>query len=340
MDSSRVFSTLCLAAGLVCFLQPASADTYQLILQGKVTMADGSPPPKPVSIERFCSNESGSAPGPITNSKGEYLWRMEVDPMLTRVCVLRAHFAGYASSTIDISGFNSYSNPKLPPLVLTASSGDPTVIKEPENGVPSKAQSAWRAAMKAIDSGKTADAGVQLQAAVTAVPKFAAGWNALGLVNGNVGKTAEARDGFEHAIAADPKMLPPYVNLARVCIRTADWECASKTAEAFLKVDIKHQYPEMYLHQAVARYQLKDMAGAESSAQQALRLDQSKKGYRAEYVLGRILLAKGDAAGARERISKYLELDPNAGDVEQIKTELQNLDKPETQAVHPDLELP
>jgi Flp pilus assembly protein TadD len=340
MVSSRVCSTVCLAAGLLCFLPPVSADTYPLILQGKVTMADGSPPPKPVSIERECSNTQGSAPGPITNKKGEYVWRMEVDPLLTRVCTLRAHLAGYTSTGIDISGFNSYSNPKLPPLVLTPASGDPSVIGVPEGGVPAKAESAWNKAMKAIDAGKLEDAEVQLQAAVAAAPKFAGGWNALGLVYGTEQKAAESREAFERAIAADPKMPPPYVNLTRLCIRTRDWEGAAKNADASLKADLKHQFPEVYLHQAVARYQLKDLAGAEASVQQALRLDQSRKGTRAEYVLGRILLAKGDAAGAREHISKYLELDPNVADVEQIRTELQNLDQPGAGGAQPDLEQP
>ena len=39
-------------------------------------------------------------------------------------------------------------------------------------------------------------------------------------------------------------------------------------------------------------------------------------------MLGRILEAKGDAAGAREHISKYLELDKNTPDAEAIRTHL------------------
>ena len=335
----RRFFPACLAMALVSM--PAAADTYQLILQGKVTMADGSPPPKTASVERICSDIQGSAPGPITNKKGEYLWRMEVDPMLTRACTLRAHLAGYTSTAIDISALNSYSNQKLPPLVLTPTSGDPTVISVPEDAVPSKAASAWKAAMKALDAGKMGEAGEHMQAAVAAAPKFAGGWNALGLVYGTQQKDAESRDAFQHAIAADPKLLPAYVSLARVCIRTKDWDGAAKTAEALLKADSKHQFPEIYLHQAVARYQLKDLAGAETSVQEAIKLDQSRKGSRAEYVYGRILSAKGDVAAAREHITKYLALDPNSPDVDVIKAELQNLDKPvEARGVEPDLEYP
>jgi hypothetical protein len=88
-----------------------------LILKGKVTMVDGSPPPTSVGIERVCRGY-GSAPGPITDKKGEFSWRMDVDPMRTRSCSLHATLKGYTSNSIDISGLNTY-NSELPPLVLT-----------------------------------------------------------------------------------------------------------------------------------------------------------------------------------------------------------------------------
>ena len=327
-------------AVILCLVLPVAADTYTLILQGKVVLADGSPPPKAASIERICSDVMGSTTGPITDKKGEYLWRMEVDPMRTRACALQAHLEGYTSTRIDISALNSYSNPKLAPLVLTPSTGDPTVISVPESAIPAKARTAWKAAMKAVDARDMSEAGRQLQEAVNTSPKFAGAWNALGLVATMQDKPAEAKDAFEHAVAADPKMLPPYVMLARVCIRLKDWDCAAKTSDTLLKADIKHSYSEIYLHQAVARYQLKDLAGAETSAQEALRLDQSKKGARAEYVLGRIAEAKGDVAAAREHMMKYLQLDPNPPDLDLVMGHLQNLGKPEAAAVEPALENP
>ena len=54
----------------------------------------------------------------------------------------------------------------------------------------------------------------------------------------------------------------------------------------------------------MARYRFKDLDGA---AMAARKRPSRRKIPRAEYVLGRILEAKGDAAGAREHISKYLE---------------------------------
>jgi tetratricopeptide (TPR) repeat protein len=149
-------------------------------------------------------------------------------------------------------------------------------------------------------------------------------------------KPSEARAAYEHAIDSEPKLLQPYVTLARVCLKLKDWDCSVKAADALIKADPKHNYPEIYMHRAVARYQLKDVAGAAESAQEAVRLDSRHKKPRAEYVLGRILEAKGDPGGAREHISKYLELDPNAPDVDLVRAHLQGMGKPDN--LEPDLE--
>ncbi|HEY6346288.1 MAG TPA: tetratricopeptide repeat protein [Bryobacteraceae bacterium] len=325
---------------IVCLLGLAAlafGDTYTLILRGKVVMADGSPPPKSVGIERACSDIQGSAPGPVTNKNGEYLWRMEVDPMLTRTCSIRATMNGYISSQIDISAFNSYTNPNLPPLVLTARGADPNSINVLESEIPGKAQKAWKLAMKALDSGNLGEASSQIQAAVKDVPKFAQGWNSLGILAEKQNHPQDARDDYQHAAEADPKLLPAYLNLARVCIKLKDWETASKASDTLVKAD-KRIFPEIYLHQAVARFELKDLAGAEASVNEAIRTDPNHHMPRTEYVLGRILAAKGDSAGANEHISKYLELAPNADDATAIKAYAQNLGKPDAQAAAPALE--
>lgn len=327
----------CVAAGLIATPALLHGDTYQLILQGVVQMKDGSAPPKTVSVERICSDVQGSAPGPITNKKGEYLWRMEVDPMKTRSCTLRAHLDGYVSSEIDISALNSYSNTKMAPLILTPMSGDPTIIAARDDQIPAKSHGEWKAAMKAIDAGNFTEAGTHMEEVTKLTPKFAGGWNSLGLIYSMQQKPDKAKEAYEQAIAVDPKMIQPYLMLARYYVFRKDWDNTTKLVDQVLKLDTKHAYSEVYLHQAAARYGMKDFAGAETSVNQALKLDQSKRGSRAEYVLGRILEAKGDMDGARQHMLKYLELDPTAQDAGQIKEHIDKMGKPD--APEPDLEL-
>jgi tetratricopeptide (TPR) repeat protein len=337
MLPQRFYLGIFIAAGLG---QLALADTYPLILRGKVMMKDGSPPPKSVSIQRICSDELGNAPGPLTDKKGEYMWRMDVDPMRTRACFLEANLAGYSSTTIDISALNGYTDTSqtLPPIILSNRSADPYTIVESANGVPGKSAGPWKAAMKAVDSGNLAEATSQLQAVVDASPKFAQGWHTPGIVLQTRGMFDKAEDAWRHAIENDPKLLPAYVGLLRMCIKTKDWQGAVTAADGLAKVDTKKLFPEVYLHLAVARYGLKDLDGALASAQDAVKQDAQQK--RGEYVLGRILEAKGDTAGAREHMNKYLSLDPNVADVELIRQHIEYLGKPEAATVDPDLVLP
>jgi hypothetical protein len=335
MATLRVFICICLVATFLFFTQSAAAESYPLIIKGKVTMPDGSPPPFTVGVERVCSDSQGSAPGPITDKKGEYLWRMDVDPLRSRACFIRATHPGYTSTTIDISALNGYTNTvtTMDTLVLSNRASDPYGIVSSDSNVPGRAGSPWKAAMKALDTSNFPEAVTQMQAAVAAAPKFAVGWHALGVVQEKQQKLTEAREAYEHAIEADPKMFQAYVTLARLCLKTKDWQGAAKASDALIKADSKKTYTEIYLHQAVARYALKDLDGAATSAQQAIQL----KIPRAEYVLGRTLEAKGDAAGAREHISKYLDIDKNTADAALIRSHLENIGKPEAAASEPEL---
>ena len=339
MAFPRAFLGIVVVAGFLLSMGPAAGEVYPLIIKGKVTMPDGSPPPFTVGIERVCSDLQGSAPGPITNKNGEYTWRMDVDPLRTRSCYIRATHAGYTSSTIDVSALNGYTSTTttLDTIVITGQASDPYAIIAKESGIPGGASKPWKAAMKALDTSNYQEAASQMQAAVAAAPKFAIGWHALGVVDERLEKLTEAREAYQHAIDADPKMFAAYITLARLSIKMKNWDGAAKTSDSLIKADSKRSFPEIYLHQAVARYALKDLDGAAASAQEAMKA----RIPRAEYVYGRILEAKGDATGAREHISKYLEIAKNAPDAPLIRTRLENLGKSEPGISEPELlELP
>jgi tetratricopeptide (TPR) repeat protein len=264
-----------------------------------------------------------------------------MDAFASRACWLRATHAGYVSTSVDVSGINVTSHDTqhtLPALVLSKKVPEPYAIVVSSDNIPFRAKGSFDAAMKSLDNSNYADAATQLESSVKTSSKFAEGWHALGIVDERLNKNAEARDAYEHAIKSNPKFLQPYVTLARVCLKTKDWDCASKSAADGLKADIKHLYPELYVHQAVAQYEMKDLSGAEASVQEAIKLDPQHRFAREEYVLGRILEAKGDASGAKEHMANYLKLDPAPPDVDLVKGHLDNLGKPEAAAVDPPLE--
>jgi tetratricopeptide (TPR) repeat protein len=264
---------------------------------------------------------------------------MDVDPMMTRRCWLLAELAGYTSTRIEISGLNGFTTTTmdLPPIILGPAAPDPRTINEADKDVPSKSKAAWKAAMKAVDANDLPEAAKQLRAVVEASPGFARGWHTLGIVQQGQQNSAEARDAYQHAVDADPKSYMSYVTLARIFIKSKEWEKAAKISDALIKADPKQTYPEAYLHQAVALLKLKDLNGAEAAANEAVR---TAKIPRAEFVLGRIAEAKGDLAAAREHIANYIAMDPASTDIELIKLFLQGLGKPDGPSVEPELELP
>lgn len=329
-----------LLAASLCSVPMARADTYWVIVKGKVTMEDGSPPPFTASIERICSDSQGDAPGPLTNKKGEWVWRIEIDPFRPRLCVLRASHQGYISTTTEESNLNLTSRDTtvtVPPLVLIPHTADASEIRVADSDIPHRVKGTFNKAMKALDAHNLGEAASDLLEVVQAAPKFAEGWHALGVTYAANQKLADARDAYMHAIEADPKHFPSYVMLTRLCLKTKDWSCALKTADDEIKIDTKHAFPEVYLHRAVAQYETKDLAAAEESVKEAIRLDTGHKKPRSEYVLGRILEAKGDLNGAREHMMKYLELDATAKDAEAVQQHMLGLGKPDSN--EPELEL-
>jgi len=342
MGRPRAFAIVYLVLGIVAFIQPAAGENYPIILRGKVRMADGTPPKLKFGLERICTDNQGSAPGPLVDKNGDFIWKMDVDPMRTRSCFIRATHAGFISTAVDISALNGYldTNITLATIVVTSTADDPYAIFMDDADMPLRARGELKAGMKALDGPDYAEARRQFQNAVEKAPKYAIAWHALGVVSERVDAMNDAKDAYKHAIEADPKKLPAYMTLTNLCIKTKDWKCAADTAAAMFKADAKQKYPEIYLHRAVALYGLNQLDEALAAVKEAIRIDPDNIRPREQYVYGRILEAKGDIEGARQQIIKYIALDKIPPDLEMIKRHLSNLGKPQTPETDPDLEYP
>jgi Flp pilus assembly protein TadD len=340
MVSTRLYAGMCACASLAMFAGPAAADTYSVILHGTVVMKDGSVPQKSVGIQRICSDSYGDVPGPLTNKKGEYTWRMDVDNTRTRVCRLEATMPGMVSTNIDISDLNGFlsTTKELPPLVLSLGGADPRTIMQKVDDVPAPARAAWKAMGKALGMGDVPEVVNQAKLVTEAAPKFARGWHTYGIALEIQGHPAEAKDAYTHAVDLDPKDVLSWVTLTSCDVLTKDYEGALKAADTVQRMDAKHIYTEIYLHRAVAQYYLKDYDAALASIRQLLKEDPHELKSRGEYILGAILAAKMDYAGAKEHIAKYLQLNPNPADLVQIKAYAELLGTPEGANMKPVLE--
>ena len=341
MVRRKLFAGVCFAGVLLGSAGSARADFYPVIVIGKVVMPDGSAPPFLVSIERECSDLARDN-GPQADRTGQWVWRLNINIYEQRACVIRAHHDGYTSTVIDGSKINTNYLDKtvhVPDLMLMPKVPDPYTIHVNGDNYPAKGRPWFEKAMRSLDRGDYEDAVVNLKVTVGAAPKFAEAWHALGVVYANTGRPDLAKGAFEKAIDVNPKMLTPYVTLTRTCLLMKEWQCAVDASARMVLADVKHLYPEIYLHQAVALFYRKNLDAAEQSAGEFLHYDGARRAPRVEYVIGRILEAKGDLDGARTHIARYLMLEPTAPDRELIVGRMDLMGRPEAADINIDLEL-
>jgi Flp pilus assembly protein TadD len=342
MIPTRRFWSIFLAAGAIGLVTVTSTvslhaqeilqDVQTIIMEGKVVMPDGSPPPKSVGIERVCSDTNGDAPGPTTDKKGHYTWTQKLSPAVQRSCYMQATMTGFTSSRFQLGDMKladftaGTKQLSIPDLVLSPKdngAANNVALVDPSD-VPGKARDAYKLASKALDSDNAVEGMRQLKIVVAAAPKFADGWTNLGSVYERQGMLTDAKDALQHAIEVNPKDPAPYLRLARVANKLGDWDTAAKSEDSLLAID-KRFYPDIYLHQAITRFEKKDLAGAEESIKTLQSMDPAHKQLRAEYVIGRIELAKGDLPAAKEHIENYIKLDAAAPDISKIQALLESL---------------
>jgi VWFA-related protein len=176
--------------------------------------------------------------------------------------------------------------------------------------------------------------------AVALDPRLADAWHALGRLHAAQARFAEARRSFEKAIQADPGYPDPYVSLAVLQHAASEWKALAATTERVLHID-RYGWPATWFLHATAAYNLKRLDAAETSARQAIRLDPGRKNPRAAWLLGEILLARGDRAGAAGQFRDFLKAAPLDAEAEAVRTKLAGLDEasPATFRVTTDLTL-
>jgi len=134
-------------------------------------------------------------------------------------------------------------DPQLPKMVLRpVADGAETAAPAPK--LPAAVAKSWDLGMKALTAKQWPAAEVHLRDVTRAVPAFDLGWSGLGFAYQSQNKTSEARDAFQRAIGADPASLLSRIQLLRLEISLRLWEPASKTAEALIRMDTAHRYPE------------------------------------------------------------------------------------------------
>lgn len=257
------------------------------------------------------------------NGTVEYVvnWRArtQYDPQTADACPVTIRARGFRpmSATLREGGV----------VVMKRIGGDHegSTISRTALEAPQDARKAYEKGVGAVEKKKWAAAQKSFERAVEIYPDYAQAWSGLGEVLNESSKPDEARAAWEHAVKADPKYMRPYMQLARLDLQEKKPEDAAAITDKALALN-SVEFPGLYFYNAVAHFNLGQLDQAEKSARRAISLDHDHEVPRAEDLLGNILAARGDRAGALEHMRNYLALAPKAGDADTVKQRIADLE--------------
>ena len=349
-------------------IQPGrSPEDMVMFLMGKVSTSDGTLLPSNVMVERVCgarvkqqvyasshgdfTMELGGMTDTILDASGDgpslqNISRDSMDQGVPRIelanCDLRASASGFRSRVVNLAG--------LTPTVSSIDVGSIVVERmEKVKGAtlsatpyraPADARKAYERGLDAERKGKLSEAQENFQKAVVLYPKYASAWFQLGTVLEQDGKSEAARTAFTKATTADAKFLPPYLALAAMSFKAAEWHEVLKLTGYVMERDPltyngvpgyildmdPMDFAEAYFYNAAANYKLNQVEAAEKSGLRAERLDVRPRFPQLHLLLAEIFTGKGNYAKAIAELETYLELAPHARDAEQVRGRIARLE--------------
>jgi tetratricopeptide (TPR) repeat protein len=342
-----------------------TAPSTPIFLTGQVSTDDGSPLPGPVTIERVCNgathtegytdmkgtfgiqlgNESGvfqdatDAPsrssmnggamgGSGSNALGSSGGAMggSQDRMLQN-CELRAKLPGFRSQSVMLAGRRPMDNPDLGTILLHREApGEGSTVSVTSLNAPKAARKAFDKGLELLKKNKLADAREEFEKAVQIDQVYAAAWLELGKLQAGSGDADMARGSFRVAMKSDPKFVTPYLELSALALNDRKWQEAADLTDQALKLN-SFDYPQAYLFNAAAKYNMQEVDAAEKSIKEADRLDTRHQYPEVAHLYGAVLQYKKDYAGAVLQYQAYLKMAPDAEDAPVVRKQLENLDK-------------
>jgi tetratricopeptide (TPR) repeat protein len=332
-------------------------------LIGTVLLDDGTPPPDPVTIERVCggapraqaytdqkgrfsfqigqtaavmqdaSEDGSNLPGtsrPVTSLASGTGSQQAVpggpDLQLSN-CDLRAVLSGFRSDSVNLGARRLMDDPNVGTIVLhRLANVEGSAVSVTSLQAPKPARQAYERALQDLRKNKLPEAAKELQKAVEIYPNYAAAWYELGRIQAKNQDIEQARKSLGRALAADPKFISPYAQLAELEAQAGNWAALADITSRLIKLDAM-DYPMAYFYNATANLNLGQIDTAERSARDGAKLDTAHRYPRLEQVLGMILARKKDYAGAVAHLRNYLLLAPDADDAARMKKELAELER-------------
>ncbi len=241
-------------------------------------------------------------------------------------CLVQGQVSGFRSTAVTITQNNLRDDPEIGTITLGRVNSDAstTISKSTETASP-KAIKSFEKARSEMMQQNTDAAERKLEKAVQIDPGFAEAWLQLGkLQTRSDPKTAQ--ESFSKAIAADPKFILPYEQLAALAAQKGDWKTVLDNTN-----HLAQAYPEgtaegWYLN-AMANYQMGKTDAAEANARKSLALDPHHSILNTEQLLAVILASKGDFNEALKHLQSSLSYVPPGPNSDLLEQQIAQLEK-------------
>lgn len=328
---------------------PSMDANRPIYLRGKVILDQGGEVAEPVAIQRVCgatvrregySDMHGNFSIMVGDtsvlqdaSEAGYanVMSSRQRPVTTRQlwgCEIRAMLPGYSSTAISLAGRDFGDMSSLGNIVLhrLGGGGEGNSISVTSLKAPDKAKNEYRKALESYEKQKFEDADKHLAKALEIYPQYASAWELRGREQQHQKMDADAIKSYEAAISADDKFVQPYIRLASVYSAKGDWSSVVKYTERAIQLD-PSSYPDAYLLNGAAHYNLKQFDEAERSATKAVNLDREHRFPRSELLLGSLFQMRGNPEAAATHFRAFLKLEPNAPEAGKINDFLTKYDQ-------------
>lgn len=240
-------------------------------------------------------------------------------------CDAQAEMPGFKSSKLYIMNGSIMDNPNIGTITLrpdNAAAG---------SSVSATTASASKDAMKHFEKARSEwinnnanGAEHELEKAVKSDPHFAEAWYQLGKLQQAKNQPA-ALTSYQKAVAADPKLVPPYERIAELSAVQKNWRDVVNATSAALKLDPAGT-PQLWYFDALGKYNLGNVDEAEASARKSLAIDPQHLAPNTEQLLAVMLAGQGQLAEALQHLQNsltYIKPGPNADIIKQQIAQLE-----------------
>jgi tetratricopeptide (TPR) repeat protein len=243
------------------------------------------------------------------------------------LCDLVASLAGYRSDRVSLASHRALEDPNIGTIVLhRLANVQGSTISATSAFAPKDAKKAFIKALLQEQKGKWPDAEKELQKAVDLYPKYAAAWFHLGFNKQAQNNVGGARESYAKALEADPRYVSPYQQLALLAAKEQKWPEVEDNTDRLVGLN-PIDFPDAWMYNALAKYQLQNFDAAEKSARQGLVTDPNHRYPKLDEILGIILVQKREYSEAAEHMRAYLKLAPGADDAGAVQKQLLEVER-------------